>query len=121
MHPFDEDSAALCKKIEEELNRTYRSVAGTVPFMTLAGAALETHLDQVEKGRKLCKAMLDGLGLPCRDEVAAIAKRLIKNEARLDQLDDDLYGTVLELMQSRAKLSQLSAELAKLGNSKASN
>ncbi|KKK33036.1 hypothetical protein WQ57_24080 [Mesobacillus campisalis] len=117
MHPLDEDSAALCKKIEEELNRTYRCVAGTVPFMTLAGAALEAHLDQVERGRKRCKAMLDSLGLPCSDEVAAIAKRLIKNEARLDQLEEHLYGTMLELMQSRTRLSQLSAELAELANS----
>jgi septal ring factor EnvC (AmiA/AmiB activator) len=114
MQPFDEDAAALCKKMEEELNRTYRRLTGTVPFMAMTGAALNAHLDQVVTTRKHCKKMLDGLDLPCRDEVAALAKRMIKNESRLDELDENLYTTMQDLKQTHAKLSQFSAELAEL-------
>ena len=114
MWTFDEESAKRYKKIEADFNREILSMMNNMMVVSKFGQAMEDHLDEVVAIRKLTKSILEKLGLPERDEIIVLSKRVINLEARLDQLDDLVYDSMLEMRAYQDQLRNLSEELAEL-------
>ncbi|MCM3585599.1 hypothetical protein M3182_07535 [Mesobacillus maritimus] len=114
MWTFDEESAKRYKKIEADFNREILSMMNNMMVVSKFGQAMEDHLDEVVAIRKLTKSILEKLGLPERDEIIVLSKRVINLEARLDQLDDLVYDSMLEMRAYQDQLRNLSKELAEL-------
>ncbi len=102
------------KKLEDELNRKLYSLTNSLPFITMAGKALDQHLDMIAVSRKLTVQSLALMDYPSRDDVADIAKRIIRIEERLDGLDECLYLTLVEVEEYRNQIGKFINEICEL-------
>ncbi|MEH7252530.1 hypothetical protein V7111_10440 [Neobacillus niacini] len=100
------------KEIEDELNRKLYSYTNSSPFIAMAGKAIDQHLEMVRVIRMITVQWLEINGYPSRDDVADIARRIIRLEERLDSLDEGLYLTLVEINVYRNQMDNLKNELA---------
>jgi len=113
----DQDLRNLCKKIEDDINRNIFSQANSLSFIKMTGAAIEEHLNHLVAARELTKQWLDCNGLPTKDDIAEIAKKIIENEDRLDRLDDTLYLVLMNIKASRRQMAGLALDLDEISGS----
>jgi uncharacterized protein Yka (UPF0111/DUF47 family) len=104
----------LIKKIEDDINRQLSSQTNSLSFIEMVGAAIEEHLNQIEALRVLSEQWLNFMDLPTRDDIADIAKKVIKNEERLDELDDKLYQTLVDIKKNRNQMAKLVWKVAEI-------
>ncbi|PLT33273.1 hypothetical protein [Bacillus sp. V5-8f] len=114
MCPFDGDSAKVYKKMEEDLNRKIRCMTNSMTFVKMAGEAMDTHLNHVVAIRNQSQKWLDRNNLASRNDMADMAKRIIRHEDRLDLLDDELYDILTEVKSHRIQLRRLTDELSEI-------
>lgn len=104
----------FCKKMENDINSKIYLKINSLSFVAKIGEEIDCHLDNVIEIRETTDKWLEVMGFPTRDEVAAIAKNLIKLEHRLDCLDENLYQTEEEIKEYRMKILCLFLEAARL-------
>lgn len=114
MGPYDECWANTYKEFEEDVNQKILSMTNCYLFIAMLGQSLDAHLDYIVMVKKQTKELLDDLDLPCRDDIALLAKRVIEIESRLDNLDENLYDTLDDMKNYQTRLKELSKELATL-------
>lgn len=107
----DQDLRKLYKRIEVDINRKIFSQTNSLSFIKMTGDAIEEHLDHLVTARKLTKQWLNCNGLPTRDDIGDIAKKIIENEDRLDRLDDTLYQVLMNIKASRRQMAELALDL----------
>jgi hypothetical protein len=100
------------KELEDELNKKIYSLTNSKPFIKMAGEALDQHLDMLIELRMATGHWLEIMALPSRDDVADIAKMLIKTEDRLDSLDESLYQILDDIRVYRNEIGRLKDEIA---------
>ncbi|MCL6571367.1 MAG: hypothetical protein K6T88_06725 [Bacillus sp. (in: Bacteria)] len=104
----------LYKKIEDDFNRQLLTQANSLSFIRMVGAAIEEHLNQLVALKELSEQWLNLMDLPTRDDIADIAEKVIKNEDRLDNLDDMLYQTLEEIKNNRNQMARVAWKLAEI-------
>jgi uncharacterized protein Yka (UPF0111/DUF47 family) len=104
----------LYKEIEDDINRQLLSETNSLSFIRMVGAVIEEHLNQLVALRELTEQWLNFMDFPTRDDIADVAKKVIKNEERLDNLDDNLYQTMVELKNSRKQMAKLAWKMAEI-------
>lgn len=114
MDSSDLNLSGFCKKIEDDINRKLFSITNSLSFVTMCGVTLEEHLNQLLAVRELSEQLLDCLGFPTRDDIAAIAKKIIVFEDRLDRLDENLHLTLVDMEESRTQVARMTWEMAEL-------
>ncbi|MEH7354942.1 hypothetical protein V7150_15400 [Neobacillus drentensis] len=113
----DQDLRKLYKKIEDDINRKIFSQTNSLSFIKMTGTAIEEHLNHLVGARELTKQWLDCNGLPTRDDIADIAKKIIENEDRLDRLDDAFYAVLMNIKASRRQMAVLALDLDEISGS----
>lgn len=104
----------FCRKIENELNQCLFSQTNSSHFVDSAAKMMESHLDRLTEFRTLGSQWLDAIGLPERDEIAAIAVTWIRIESRLDHMDDILYQMHKDIRCYREQMAGLTKEISYL-------
>ncbi|WHY79095.1 hypothetical protein QNH20_08190 [Neobacillus sp. WH10] len=107
----DQDLRKLYKRIEDEINRNIFSQTNSLLFIKMTGDAIEEHLNHLVTARELTKQWLDCNGLPTRDDIGDLAKKIIENENRLDRLDDTLYLVLKNIKAYRRQMAGLALDL----------
>lgn len=114
MWTFDEESAETYKKLEADYNRQVLSMTNNLQYVKKLGQAIDAHLDGIVAIRKVTRELLDSLQLPSRDDIAAIAKRVIALETRLDDLDEQIAESMEQIRSHHNQIRKFSEEIAAL-------
>ncbi len=114
MWTIDEEAAKTYKKVEADCNRQVLSMTNNLRYIKKLGQAMDAHVDDIIALRKLTKEWLDSLKLPNRDDIAAISKRVITLEARLDDLDEQLTESIQQIKNHHNQIRKFSEEIAEL-------
>jgi chromosome segregation ATPase len=112
MHTAAKSPSEIFKELEDDLNCQLYSLTNSKPFISMAGKALDQHLDMLIELRMVTRQWLELMCLPTRDDVVDIAQRLIKTEDRLDSLDENLYQILDNIKDYRNEIGRLKDEIA---------
>lgn len=114
MTSIHDDPVTFYKKLEEECNKRIHAHTNTLSHVFAAGKELENHLDQVMIHRKLIKIWLNRLDIPNKDEITALAIRVIDCEGKLDQLEEDIYMANQQLKVNHTQLKKIRESLEEI-------
>ena len=114
MQASSRDIREFCKSMEAEINSKMLLKTNSLAFIEKIAEVIESHLDHVEETRASTEKWLELMGLPTRDEMAAIAINLLKLEQRLDGLDDVLFNTLESMEEYSLKMLDLKEQVRPL-------
>ncbi|WP_312471193.1 hypothetical protein [Neobacillus sp.] len=91
MESMHEDPVTYYKELEAEINKRIHASTNCRSFTLAFGQALEAHLKRARIHKRLTTRWLNRLELPNKDEIAAIAVRMVDYQEKLDLLDETIY------------------------------
>jgi hypothetical protein len=108
------DYETFYKKMEKELNKRIHEHTNCLTFTDAFGKELENHLDWVLYHRKFTNKWIDRLGVPSKDEIAAIAVRRVDSLEKLDNHEETIYFLNKKLRENNRQLVMLKESLENL-------
>jgi hypothetical protein len=114
MEPIHQEMVEFYKNLEKTCNQSIHNHTNCRTFTHALGKAMESHLDQVMTHRKWTQKRLTRLNLPTKDEIAAIAIKMVDSEEKLDSLEENIYLLIKRQKENNNELNTLKVTLSEL-------
>lgn len=114
MNAFDQNFYEKFKKREEQQNRVIKDLLNSPHFVDNMSVMLEMHLDRIQMQRVVVHDLIKIGGYLTKDEIATIARSIIKREARIDELEDLVFQFVNICMTNQNRISELKGSMVNM-------
>jgi hypothetical protein len=111
MNSKQQDPIQFYKQIEAEINKRIHASTNSRAFTMAVGKAMDSHLREVRTYKRLTTRWLNRKSLATKDELAALANRIIEVEGQIDSLDDAIYEIIIQQKTNQQKLAMVRVSL----------